>query len=228
MRILAIDTALPAVSACVFELGAAHPLSEERVEMTRGHAEALMPMIERVVLATRGGFAGLDRVAVTNGPGSFTGIRIGLAAARAIAIACDIPAVGVSTLRAFAAPLVLAHAQSPILVCIDARHGRVYAQQFGATGSPLTQPELISLEEAVTIAAAGACRLTGDGAPAVVAEALAQGVSMEASGETIAPPIKCVAMLGMLAEPGDGRPRPFYLKAVDARPMSVAAAPGPA
>lgn len=225
MRILAIDTALPAVAACVMEKGVAEPLAEESEAMARGHAEAIMPLIERVVLSTRGGFAGLDRVAVTNGPGSFTGIRIGLAAARAIALARGIPAVGVSTLQAFAAPLILAHADTPILVCIDARHGRVYAQEFSAKGSPLTAPQLLGFEEAVAHAVFGACRVAGDAAPAIAAAARDRGVAVAVVGESRAPSIRCVAMLGSLAPSGDGRPRPFYLKAVDARPMG---APAPA
>ena len=70
--------------------------------MERGHAEALIPLIERVMGGIDGGFGSLDRIAVTVGPGSFTGLRVGIAAARAIALCWSIPAVGVSTLAALA------------------------------------------------------------------------------------------------------------------------------
>src|SRR6202035_327921 len=101
MKILAIDTALPAISACVLDDGAGSADSPEAIEtiaMERGHAEALLPLIDRVMARVEGGFASLGRVAVTVGPGSFTGIRIGLAAARAIGLACEVPVVGISVL----------------------------------------------------------------------------------------------------------------------------------
>ena len=75
--------------------------------MERGHAEALAPLVERLMSGVEGGFASLDRIAVTAGPGSFTGIRIGLAMARAMGLALNIPVVGVSTLVAFAGPLLV-------------------------------------------------------------------------------------------------------------------------
>ena len=97
MRILAIDTALGACSACVLEAGEAAPLAQEQLAMDRGHAEALMPLVERVMKGVEGGFASLGRVAVTVGPGSYTGLRVGVSAARAIAFAAGVPAVGVTT-----------------------------------------------------------------------------------------------------------------------------------
>ena len=119
MRILAIDAALPAVSACVLDSAERTPLSSETHAMARGHAEALMPMIERVVGATDSGFAALDRIAVTVGPGSFTGIRVGLSAARAIGLALGKPVVGVTTLNAFVAPLLLARDDRRMLDCVS-------------------------------------------------------------------------------------------------------------
>ena len=90
MKILAIDTALLAISACVLDDGADSPEAIETIAMERGHAEALLPLIDRVMARVAGGFASLARVAVTVGPGSFTGLRAGIAAARAIGIACRI------------------------------------------------------------------------------------------------------------------------------------------
>src|SRR4051812_5131957 len=106
VRILAIDTALGACSACIWQAGEPKPLASETIEMERGHAEALLPLIDRVSAHVEGGFEALDRIAVTVGPGSYTGLRVGISAARGIGLAAGIPVVGVATLSAFLAPLM--------------------------------------------------------------------------------------------------------------------------
>ena len=106
MLILAIDTALDACAAAVLDTGSGRLVAQESQSMKRGHAEALMPLIGRVVVESGIGFAGLDRIAVTTGPGSFTGLRVGLSAARGIALAANKRVVGITTLTAFAAPFV--------------------------------------------------------------------------------------------------------------------------
>ena len=123
MRILAIDTSCGAASVAVVESGRAEPLAVMSRPMTRGHADALAPMVEEAMRGIDGGFASLARIAVAMGPGSFTGIRIGLAMARAMALALAIPVVGVSTLAAFAAPLLSEPRTGIIAAAIDARHG---------------------------------------------------------------------------------------------------------
>ena len=106
MLILAIDTALDACAAAVLDTAASKVIAQESQPMKRGHAEALMPLIARVMKASGIAFAALDRIAVTTGPGSFTGLRVGLSAARGIALAAGKPVVGVTTLTAYAAPVV--------------------------------------------------------------------------------------------------------------------------
>ena len=106
MLILAIDTALDACAAAVLDTGANRLIAVESQTMKRGHAEALMPLIARVMKESALPFAALDRIAVTTGPGSFTGLRVGLSAARGIALAAHKAAVGVTTLSAYAAPVV--------------------------------------------------------------------------------------------------------------------------
>src|SRR6266508_1091530 len=106
MLILAIDTALDACAAAVLDTSAGGVIAQESQAMKRGHAEALMPLIARVMKASGVAFAALDRIAATTGPGSFTGLRVGLSAARGIALAAGKPVVGVTTLTAFAAPIV--------------------------------------------------------------------------------------------------------------------------
>ena len=106
MRVLAIDTALEACSVALLDTGQPDRAVHESLAMTRGHAEALMPMIARVFERASLDAGQLDRIAVTVGPGSFTGLRVGIAAARGIALASGKPAIGLTTLAAYAAPLI--------------------------------------------------------------------------------------------------------------------------
>lgn len=228
MRILAIDTALPAVSACVLAEGATEPEAAETLGMERGHAEALIPLVERVMGKIDGGFSALGRVAVTVGPGSFTGLRVGIAAARAIALAVGVPAVGVSTLAALAAPLILDEEPGTVVVAVDARHAHVYYAAFHADGGIFIPPRFASREDAIRDLGAGPLRLAGSGAPILAIEAWSRGVTAEIVGDHIVPDIAYVARLGLLADPSHAPPRPLYLKAPDAKPLAKAPAPEPA
>src|ERR1700730_8899860 len=152
MRVLAIDTALAACSAAVLDTEYGGIVASESLPMVRGHAEALMPLLQRVMNQARMTFADIDRIAVTPGPGSFTGLRVGIAAARGIALAADKPAVGLSTLSAYAAPHMATADTSPLGAAIDARHEHVYMQVFGAGGRTTMQPRMASLRDAVQAA----------------------------------------------------------------------------
>jgi tRNA threonylcarbamoyl adenosine modification protein YeaZ len=231
MRILALDTALPAVCACVLDSDATEPLAIETLPMERGHAEALLPLIERVMVQVEGGFASVDRIAVTVGPGSFTGIRVAISAARGFGVALGIPVVGVSTLAAFAAPLVLGprpagqkpgsrHQPEVIVSAIDARHGQVYLQACSETGAILMAPTVLPLAEAVDKLPAGPLRITGSAAPLLAIAAWSCHRAAEVEGEIAATPILYVARLGMIADPEGAPPRPLYLKAPDVKPPS--------
>ena len=96
MRVLAIDTALEACSVAVLDTESADASVHESLPMQRGHAEALMPLIARVLGRARLDFSGIDRIAVTTGPGSFTGLRVGLAAAQGLGIGWGVPVAGYS------------------------------------------------------------------------------------------------------------------------------------
>lgn len=218
MRILAIDTALPAVSACVLDQDSAEPLSIETQPMERGHAEALLPLVERVV-SRAGGFSTLQRVAVTVGPGSFTGIRIGLAAGQAIALAARAPVVGVSTLAALAAPLILEPFDGVVAAAVDARHGQVYVTAYGPDGRTLLSPRRAGAHEALRALGVGPLRLVGSGARILAEQARASGLEAEIASESAAPDIAFVARLGLAASPETAPARPLYLKAPDAKPQ---------
>src|SRR6478752_2179035 len=163
MRVLAIDTALEACSAAVLDTERGRMASESR-PMVRGHAEALMPLIERVMRQADMPFAALDRVGVTTGPGSFTGLRVGIAAARGIALAATKPAFGLTTLAAYAAPYIAADDKTAVAVAVDARHQHVYLQVFGAGGRTLVAPRIAGAADAARASAVGAVRLVGTGA----------------------------------------------------------------
>jgi tRNA threonylcarbamoyl adenosine modification protein YeaZ len=224
MRVLALDTALDACAAGVLDTDRRDLVASETVPMTRGHAEALMPLIARVMDAARLAFAEIDRIAVTVGPGSFTGVRVGIAAARGIALAAGKPAIGLTTLAAFTAPHVAAGFAGTVVPVIDARHGQVYMQVFGPGGRALIAPRLAAVRDAVQAARTGAALVVGSAADLVAAEwpAGEPPPRFVAAG---APDIGWVARLGAAAQADRGMPKPLYLRPPDARPQDAARLP---
>src|SRR3954464_4155814 len=164
MLILAIDTALDACAAAVLDTSAGGVIAFESQAMKRGHAEALMPLIARVMKASGVAFAALDRIAATTGPGSFTGLRVGLSAARGIALAAGKPVVGVTTLTAYAAPVVSTNSEPAVLAAIDARHDQVYFQVVSGDGGSLASPRIAPIDEALGASRFGAVHLVGNAA----------------------------------------------------------------
>ena len=218
MLILAIDTALDACAAGVLDTVAGRLIAQELQAMKRGHAEALMPLIARVIEQSGIAFAALDRIAVTTGPGSFTGLRVGLSAARGIALAANKPVVGLTTLTAYAAPLVSENCEHPIISAIDARHDHVYLQAVSGNGSSLIRPRLASIEEALGAARFGAPHLVGNAAKILADRWPAQALPPFKVDPQPAPDIAWVAWLGAAVSPNTAPARPFYLRAPDAKP----------
>jgi tRNA threonylcarbamoyladenosine biosynthesis protein TsaB len=218
MLILAIDTALDACAAGVLDTVAGRLIAQESQAMKRGHAEALMPLIARVIEQSGIAFAALDRIAVTTGPGSFTGLRVGLSAARGIALAANKPVVGLTTLTAYAAPLVSENCEHPIISAIDARHDHVYLQAVSGNGSSLIRPRLASIEEALGAARFGAPLLVGNAAKILADRWPAQALPPLRVDPQPAPDIAWVAWLGAAVSPNTAPARPFYLRAPDAKP----------
>jgi tRNA threonylcarbamoyl adenosine modification protein YeaZ len=222
MRVLAIDTALEACSAAVLDTERAGVAAHESIAMVRGHAEALVPLIARVLERAGLTFAEIDRIAVTTGPGSFTGLRVGISAARGIALATGKPVVGLSTLAAYAAPLIAADDTLPVVAAVDARHDHVYLQVFGPGGRTLVAPRLATIAEALRACASGAPRLIGTAAN-LLAAAWPSGERAPASVEQrSAPDIDWVARLGAAAVEAGSPPKPLYLRAPDAQPQHAA------
>src|SRR5712664_4327529 len=220
MRVLAIDTALEACSAAVLDSRRGGITASETLVMTRGHAEAVMPLIARVMDLADVEFAELDRIAVTTGPGSFTGLRVGISAARGIALAAGKPAVGLSTLAGFAAPLIADDDSTQVVAAIDARHEQVYLQVFGSGGRTVVAPRVASVRDAARAAMTGPARIVGSAASKLAA-AWPRGaeppVSVEQRG---APDIDWIARLGAATADGHSPPKPLYLRAPDAQPQA--------
>jgi tRNA threonylcarbamoyl adenosine modification protein YeaZ len=219
MLVLAIDTALDACAAGVLDTNPGQLIAHETLPMKRGHAEALMPLIARVIESADINFAALDRIATTTGPGSFTGLRVGLSAARGIALAVNKPAVGVTTLMAYAAPVVGENRDAPVISAIDARHDHVYFQAVSGDGSALIPPCVMSIEKALAAASRyGAPYLVGNAARLLADRWPANAPPPIAVDPQAAPDIAWVAWLAAAVSPDAAPPRPTYLRAPDARP----------
>jgi tRNA threonylcarbamoyladenosine biosynthesis protein TsaB len=228
MLILAIDTALDSCAAAVLDTDKGELIARESQPMKRGHAEALMPLIARVIRASGLTFAALDRIAVTTGPGSFTGLRVGLSAARGIALAAGKPSVGVTTLTAYAAPIVGQMVDQPVISAIDARHDHVYFQVVAGDGSPLLRPRLAPIAAALDAVRHGAPYLVGNAAGILAERWPSQAPPPFKVDARAAPDIAWVAWVGAAVSPDSAPARPYYLRAPDARPSNPAAASQPA
>jgi tRNA threonylcarbamoyl adenosine modification protein YeaZ len=218
MRILAIDTSCGAASAAVYDDAAREMLAQETIAMVQGHAEALGPMVQRVMGQVEGGVSTIGRVAACIGPGSFTGIRIGVAMARAIALTIEAPIIGVTTFVAFAGPLLVEPKPGVIATAIDAKHGKVYFQLFESTGRPILAPMIASLREVVRVIGAGPARVAGNAAAMVAEEAERTGLVFDDSEASAYPDIVSIARVGLAADPEAFPARPLYVKAPDAHP----------
>ena len=219
MRVLAIDTALEACSAAVLDTVRAEIVAAESRVMARGHAEALIPMIGRVMAASRIEFNDLDRIAVTVGPGSFTGLRVGIAAARGIALAAGKPAIGLTTLSGYAAPHIAADDTRSVAAVIDARHEHVYLQVFGPGGRTVVAPRIAPLREAVLAALTGSARVVGSGADLITASWPRTQPTPALVDQRGAPDIDWIARLGAAAPDPHAPPKPLYLRPPDAQPQ---------
>jgi tRNA threonylcarbamoyladenosine biosynthesis protein TsaB len=213
--ILAIDTCLDACSVAV--CGGERPLSVTSEAMARGHQERLAPMVHEAMAHAGIGFQALERIAVTVGPGSFTGLRVGLAFAKGLALALDIPCVGVGVLEA------LALGEGPrgfVCAAVDARRGQIYQQIF-IDGRPAMAPDALDADTAAARLAelwtGGPALLIGSGAAQLAGVLPGAVIQPRAAPDPLA-----IARIGQAAKAPIPPPRPLYLRAPDAR-LSAAA-----
>lgn len=211
MRVLVVDTALGLCTVGLFEAATGDDLrclGLRSEPMSKGHSERVAGFARDAVAET--GFSAIDRIGVTVGPGSFTGLRVGLAFAQGLGAALDRPVVGISGLAALAASA----GPGPVAAVIDARRGQVYAR-FVENGVATGPDEALSLDLAAARIGgmpAGA-RLIGSGA-ALFAEAFRDLIAMPLAGPTP----EALARLVAAADPATAPPRPLYLRAPDAVP----------
>lgn len=218
MKLLAIDTAADLCAVAVYDASSGAILAEASEAIGKGHAERLMPMVETVLRQAATPIASIAKIAVAVGPGSFTGIRVGVATARGLALALGVPAVGVSTLEVLAAHACKSFPGRDVLAAIDARRGEIYVQRFDAAGHALDEPRATTQE-----ALAGDLMkmqlppvVAGSGAPLLAAAC--GGTGIEIAGTAAAAPVAVLAHIGALREPG-APPVPLYLRAPDAKPQ---------
>ena len=209
MRVLVLDTALGACQAALFDGETALAVLDRPME--QGGMERIAGLTRDLIRQAGSGFEAIDRIGVTAGPGSFTGLRVGLAFAQGLGAALARPVVGLSSLDALAASTAGAGA---VMAAIDARRGQVYARAF-QDRVPLGPPEALSLAEAHARAAGlgAGLRLIGSGAPL-----LGEGLEQPDVIPLAAPTPAALARLTLSADPETAPPRPLYLRAPDATP----------
>ena len=192
---LAIDTAAPRLQLAL--LLADRQVDVSIDEIATGHAELIFERIATLLGRNHIGYADLQRVVTTTGPGSFTGLRIGLSAARGIGLARGIPVVGVSSLIALSLT-----ATGPTTILLDARRGEAYFQTFSGPALPLSDGALLPIEDARAMVLPDSNLI-----------------------ESYFIDIAALATYGATLDPVQNPPEPNYIRDADAKPQSAARIP---
>ncbi|MEQ9643667.1 MAG: tRNA (adenosine(37)-N6)-threonylcarbamoyltransferase complex dimerization subunit type 1 TsaB [Alphaproteobacteria bacterium] len=212
MRLLAVDTALQRLSVAIGEGGEVR--AARSIPLPRGHAERLLPFAAEVLDDAGLGYPDLDALAVTLGPGTFTGVRVGLAAVRALALALARPVIGFTTLQVLAVQARPAPDET-VLALLDARRDEVYAQAFDHDIRPLAEPRILALDDIAGALPTGPTVVVGTGIRPL-RERLPAG--LRRARAAIAP--EAAHMIGLahrLDLRGGPSPAPVYLRRPDAK-----------
>lgn len=216
MTLLALDTSMRACSVAISRGDRTHGVCEP---MSQGHAEALVPMIVRVLREAALGFADLERVAVTTGPGTFTGVRIGVATARGLGLAAGLPVVGATTLAVMARQ-VLQEADGGeadhVAIAADARRGQVYFGLFDRAGQLSGEIEVLSPEAAASRIEGMSVIVAGTGAGAVRDAA---GRPLPSTHADLQPDARVLAQFASEIDEPPVPLTPLYLRPPDAKPQ---------
>lgn len=215
MLILAMDSCLQSCSAALADRASGEILASRWQDMPRGQAEAMPDMVDAVMTEHGDPYDKLAFIAVTRGPGSFTGVRIGLSFARALGQILETPVTSMTTLEAIARNVTRNPERLPLAAVIDARRGEVFMQVFDAAIQPLSGPQAIAVDKAASLLPPGPCLLTGSGADALADEA--QG-RIRADARPL-PDAAVVALHAPIDPPPHGKPEPLYLRPPDAKPQ---------
>jgi tRNA threonylcarbamoyl adenosine modification protein YeaZ len=225
MNILALDTSMGACSAAVLRAAnGARRLHALQVDMPRGHAEALMPMIEEVLAEAEVTSRDLDLIAATVGPGSFTGVRIAIAAARGLALVTEAKLFGTDSLTVMARAAILAGAapKGPFAAAVDARRGMIYLGLYDETGRRLEGPLLIAPDAAVRLLPGTLCLAAGNGAQLLADAAAGRRRSIETTLLTLQPSAEALAEMALESGETSASLRPLYLRPPDAKTQARA------
>lgn len=223
MNLLAFDTACDSCSVALWRDGAV--VARRARAMARGQSEALVPMIDGVMREAGAAFRDLSAIAVTIGPGAFTGLRIGLATARAMALAAERPVIGVSTLEAIAAAVVRSDAGRArrLVVAIDTKRDDLYVQRFSLDGSAPgfaaeTEPAALDTDDVLDTLPDGPVLFAGDGAARLAAavKAAARSAAVKPIVSSVSVPdaadVAAIAARRLIAGAPLPPVRPLYLR----------------
>lgn len=211
MIVLAIDTAGVNCSAALYDVSAGCLIASRTETIGKGHAERLPGMVDEVFKEAGKSPSDIGLVGITIGPGSFTGIRVGVAAARGFGLALSVPVIGVTTLEVLASMARKTDAQGPILAAMDAKRGEIYTQLFDADGRPATEPQALTIEDARILAKTSQAVVTGTGAGAIFSET---------TGALDHFDIETIAKIAALQRNVTGKAAPLYLRGPDAKPQT--------
>lgn len=216
MLVLALDTSMAACSVCVYDAGTGLALGSRHEFMDRGQAEALAPMVQETMALAGIAFKDLARIAVTTGPGTFTGVRIGLAMARGLGVALNIPMTGFTSLAAIACNETAR--DFPIVVAADARANEIYFAAYDASGHELTAPVVVPLAEAHRFMPNRPARILGTAADFLLNKLDGQHMRSDAGDLPIAANF---VKLAASVPPSDVPPEPLYLRPPDVKPQAT-------
>jgi tRNA threonylcarbamoyladenosine biosynthesis protein TsaB len=223
MNILALDTSMGACSAALLRAeGHSRELVARSERMARGHAEALMPMVAAVLAEAHTVASDLDLIAATLGPGSFTGVRIAIAAARGLALATGAKLWGTDSLTVMAQTARAAGLETrgeAFAVAVDARRGMLYYALFDAEGGRLDGPSLLAPGDVPARLPAGLSTAVGSGAVLLAEAARGRGRLLDAALPDLEPDAASLALLALAAKEPLPTLRPLYLRPPDAKPQ---------
>ena len=217
MIILAIDTASTLCAACVYDAEHDAELGRTVLDLGKGHAEHLMSVVEGALAESGLAFADLGAIGVSVGPGSFTGVRVGVSSARGFALALGIPSIGVTTLEAVAAQTRDEFGATAVMSAFDAGRDEIHAAVHDAAGMPVHAPAIITLHDALEWSEALEPVLAGSAANRIAAAApRPMRVGSTAATADIAIYARLAASRAGSAE----KPSPLYLRQADAKPQA--------
>ncbi len=217
MKILVIDTASTICAACVYDTAAQIEDGRAVVDLGKGHAEHLMSVVKDALQDAKTAFDQLGAIAVSIGPGSFTGVRVGVSAARGFAMALKIPATGITTLEAIACEAREAYGARKVMCALDAGRDEINAAIYDEKGELIHAPSVMDISGALDLAVKYLPLLAGSAA-ARIANAAVTDLDIGPQSGT--------ADIGIYARLAAGRaisgekPRPLYLRGADAKPQA--------